>query len=284
MKQESKILCHDEALRLEAYWFQEISHSFPNHFHDHYVIGAIEAGCRSLTCKNREHVIKKGDVLLFHPGENHGCDQRDEGTMDYRGINIPVETMCSLATEITGERKLLGFSQNVITDQEVRHCFAALHQKIMSSSEKFEKEELLFLLLEMLIERYGQSFERCALAGGDEIQGVCRFIETHYRERISLERLCEHSHLSKSTLLRAFIKSKGVTPYRYLQSFRVSRAKTLLKQGASPLEAALETGFSDQSHFTNFFHQYIGMPPAAYRRIFQTSHVQTPQGEQKHGR
>lgn len=29
MKQESKILCHDEALRLEAYWFQEISHHFP---------------------------------------------------------------------------------------------------------------------------------------------------------------------------------------------------------------------------------------------------------------
>lgn len=284
MKQESKILCHDEELQLEAYRFQGISRPFPNHFHDYYVLGAMEAGSRSLTCKNREQVIKKGDVLLFHPGENHGCDQRGEETLDYRGINIPVETMRSLSMEITGQRQLLGFSQNVVIDREVRHCFAALHQKIMSGGEKFEKEELLFLLLGMLAERYGQSFEQCVLACGDEVQGICRFIETRYRERISLEQLCEHSHLSKSTLLRTFIKSKGITPYRYLQSFRISRAKELLEQGATPLEAALETGFSDQSHFTNFFHQYIGMPPAAYRRIFQTSCVQISQGEQKHGR
>ena len=94
-------------------------------------------------------------------------------------------------------------------------------------------------------------------------------MKEQYAQHISLEQLCECSNLSKSTLLRAFTKSKGITPYRYLQSIRVNKAKTLLEMGNTPIESALQTGFSDQSHFTNFFHMFIGLSPSAYRRIFQ---------------
>ena len=45
----------------------------------------------------------------------------------------------------------------------------------------------------------------------------------------------------------AFTKSKGVTPYSYLQNIRIGEAKKLLEQGLPPVEAALQTGFSDQS-------------------------------------
>lgn len=91
----------------------------------------------------------------------------------------------------------------------------------------------------------------------------------HLTEHITLENLCKYSNMSKSTLLRAFIKSKGLTPYRYLQTIRIGKAKELLEKGVSPIDAALQTGFSDQSHFTNFFHTFIGLSPAAYKRIFR---------------
>ena len=91
----------------------------------------------------------------------------------------------------------------------------------------------------------------------------------HFAEHITLEELCKRSGLSKSTLLRAFTKSKGITPYRYLQTVRISKAKELLEQGVSPVDAAIQTGFSDQSHFSSFFHMFIGFSPAAYRRIFK---------------
>ena len=74
--------------------------------------------------------------------------------------------------------------------------------------------------------------------------------------------------LFRSTLLRAFTSAKGVTPYRYLENIRVSRAKELLEQGVPPVEAALRTGFSDQSHFTNYFDRFIGLSPGIYRDIF----------------
>jgi transcriptional regulator GlxA family with amidase domain len=93
-------------------------------------------------------------------------------------------------------------------------------------------------------------------------------MEEHFAQRIGLEQICRHVGLSKSTLLRAFTKSKGVTPYSYLENIRIGRAKKLLEQGALPVEAALQTGFSDQSHFANFFSRFIGLTPGVYREIF----------------
>ncbi|MFR3920716.1 MAG: helix-turn-helix domain-containing protein [Dysosmobacter welbionis] len=48
-------------------------------------------------------------------------------------------------------------------------------------------------------------------------------------------------------------QGQGVTPYRYLMAVRISEARRLLERGVSSAEAAVETGFSDQSHFTNYF-------------------------------
>ena len=85
---------------------------------------------------------------------------------------------------------------------------------------------------------------------------------------IYLDQICHLEGLSKSTLLRAFTKSKGVTPYSYLQNIRIGEAKKLLEQGLPPVEAALQTGFSDQSHFTNYFKSFIGITPKQYQSIF----------------
>ena len=45
-------------------------------------------------------------------------------------------------------------------------------------------------------------------------------------------------------------------------------AQKLLQQGRAPVDVALQTGFSDQSHFTNYFQQMIGLTPGAYREMF----------------
>lgn len=74
--------------------------------------------------------------------------------------------------------------------------------------------------------------------------------------------------LSKSALLRAFTKSLGVTPHCYLESVRVGAARSILEQGAAPVEAANLCGFADQSHMTNCFGRLIGLSPGAYREIF----------------
>jgi len=268
MKKETRTVVYDDELRIEAYRFEGIVQPFPNHFHEYYVIGFVEKGERCLSCKNQEYVIKKGNIVLFNPGDNHACVQSDEGTLDYRGFNISKDVMLDLAEEVTGKRELPGFSENVIYDEEVACYLHPLHELVMKGSCEFGKEESLLLLLSLLIQQYGQPFENCVPECRDEIERACAFMEQHYAERIYLDQICRHAGLGKSALLRAFTKSKGVTPYSYLENIRIGKAKKLLEQGMPPIEAALQTGFSDQSHFTNYFNRFIGLAPGVYREIF----------------
>lgn len=268
MKKEVRTIVYDEALRIEAYRFEGIVQPFPNHFHEYYVIGFIENGERCLSCKNKEYTIGQGNIVLFNPQDSHACVQTDDGTLDYRGFNISKEVMLDLAEELTGRRELSGFSENVIYDDEAICYLRPLHEMVMSGNTDFGKEESLLLLLSYLIQNYGKTFESCIPECRQEIEKACEFMEQHFSERIYLDQICRYAGLSKSTLLRAFTKSKGITPYRYLETIRVNEAKKLLADGVSPLETAIKTGFSDQSHFTNYFGNFIGLAPGVYREIF----------------
>ena len=277
MKRELRTVVCDDDLHIEAYRFEGIVQPFPNHFHEYYVIGFIENGTRVLLCKNQEYTVKKGDILLFHPGDSHACTQSDGGTLDYRGFNISKEVMLDLTREVTGKRDLPGFSQNVMFDEELTCCLRSLHQLVMHGSHEFGKEERLLLLISLLIQRYSQPFERCIPECREEIEQACQIMERHCGERICLDQMCRCVGLSKSTLLRAFARSKGVTPYSYLVNIRVGKAKKLLEQGVPPVEAALQTGFSDQSHFTSYFSRFIGLTPGVYQEIFKNT--RPPEGK-----
>lgn len=276
MKNTLRTAVYDPKLNLEAYLFAGIVQPFPNHFHEHYVIGFVEQGERTLSCKNREYRIGPGDILLFNPGDNHGCIQRDDGTFAYRAFNIPPNTMLALAGEITSARTLPRFAQNVLRDDALASCLHTLHELVLRSDAGFQKEELLFCLFSALLEHCSQSSAYSVPTSLQEVEAACTFIRQHYAEHLTLEQLCRCVGLSRSTLLRAFVQAKGVTPYRYLEALRIQMARQLLGQGFSPAEAALRTGFSDQSHFTKTFSRFIGLTPGVYREIFTNPAKEEP--------
>ena len=269
MTEEARVVTYDEELRIEAYRFSGVAQSFPSHFHEYYVLGLMEAGQRSLTCRDGVYTLGPGDMLLLNPSDSHACVQCSGGTLSYRGVNFSPAVMEELAEEVTGERRPPRFSPPVIHDDEAVRRYRALHTAVMEGAQGLEKEESLLLLLTLLLRRYSQPFAEDAAVCRNDIRQVCRFIETHYAQRITLAQLCRCAGRSKSALLRDFTREKGVTPYRYLVNIRIGAARKLLEQGKTPMDAALRTGFSDQSHFTNYFKHFIGLTPAAYREIFR---------------
>lgn len=272
MIKESRTICYDEDLKVEAYRFEGIIQPFPNHFHEHYVLGLMEDGKRHLLWKHTEFEVGQGNMILFNPKENHECSSIGNIPMYFRGLNIPCATMEEIMQEITGERFLPTFHETVITNEEVAGYFYELHQMLMEGSKEFAKEENLLFLLATIIDTYSScaKLQPPRICEGSTL--ACAYMEEHYGEAISLEELCKVSKLSKSTLLRAFTKEFGVTPYRYLENIRINKAKRLLEEGMTPIEAAFQTGFCDQSHFNRFFTRFIGISPGVYRMIFLNKH------------
>lgn len=281
-EQEQRHVYYDRDLQIEAYQLSGIVQKFPNHFHEYYVIGFIEGGKRHLWCKNREYDLTAGDLILFNPRDNHFCAPVNGEILDYRAVNINPDIMLRLAKEITGKNFTPHFTENVIYQSDITQSLGALYSTIVEKRSKIEKEEALFFLLEQLLLEHTESFEEADISKpNSQIRILCKYMEDHFSENVTLDDLLSMTDFGKSYLLRSFTRQIGVSPYRYLQTIRLDKAKKFLEQGIPPVDAAAMAGFSDQSHFTNFFKEFIGLTPKQYQRIFTDSKTDT-NNEERH--
>jgi AraC-like DNA-binding protein len=100
-----------------------------------------------------------------------------------------------------------------------------------------------------------------------QLKAVTGYLENNLSERIDPYALARLAQLSVSHFQRAFKASTGMPPHMWLTHQRIRRAKELLALGDARLaEIALDTGFSDQAHFTRVFGRLMGVTPGAWRR------------------
>jgi AraC family transcriptional regulator len=84
---------------------------------------------------------------------------------------------------------------------------------------------------------------------------------------VRLSELARECGLSVSHFTRAFRKSFGMSPYRWLLERRIDHAKVLLVTGDLPIaNIAMQSGFSDQAAFTRVFGRIVGNSPSRWKR------------------
>ena len=85
-----------------------------------------------------------------------------------------------------------------------------------------------------------------------------------------LKGLAGECRLSMSHFSRAFHRSVGMPPHRWLMKRRIEVAKEKLHDGRMSLtDVAAACGFSDQSHLSRVFRQTVGVSPGVWRRARQ---------------
>ena len=270
MKRELRMVRYDAQLQLEAYHFQGLLQKFPPHFHDYYVIGYIESGRRSMQCNGVQYTLAAGDMVLFNPGDVHACAPLDGRALGYCNLNIPPKVLQRAAFEITGQWQMPHFGRQVLFRSDLVPLLRELHGMVQKGERDFHKEELFYFLLSQLMEETVPAAPAVPqTAAIKQVQAVCAYLDQNYSETITLQQLSTLTGWSKYHLLRTFTRQKGITPYSYLETVRVAQAKRLLVQGVCPMDAALRTGFADQSHFSNFFKKFIGLTPGQYQSVFR---------------
>ncbi|HYG66486.1 MAG TPA: helix-turn-helix transcriptional regulator, partial [Anaeromyxobacteraceae bacterium] len=82
----------------------------------------------------------------------------------------------------------------------------------------------------------------------------------------ALDELAEAAGLSRYHFARRFRDEAGEPPWAYVRRLRAERAHALLREGATPAEAAHEAGFADQAHLTRALRARYGRTPGQIRR------------------
>lgn len=87
---------------------------------------------------------------------------------------------------------------------------------------------------------------------------------------VPLKELARECRLSMSHFSRAFRRSVGMAPHRWLMKRRIEVAKEMLREGRMSLtDVAAACGFCDQSHLTRVFKRMVGVSPRAWRRALE---------------
>jgi len=92
------------------------------------------------------------------------------------------------------------------------------------------------------------------------------YFSPRFRAQASVEEVASHVGLSPSHFQHVFKRWAGLTPKAFLQAVTLERARELLRDSASVLDAAYDVGLSGPSRLHDLFVAHEALTPGDYRR------------------
>ena len=100
----------------------------------------------------------------------------------------------------------------------------------------------------------------------DRINIVCKFIDKHYQEKISLAAVAEQVHMSPEYFSRFFSKTMKKSFFEFLNEYKISKScKLLIETEKSITEICYESGFESVPFFYRQFKRFKNCQPKQYR-------------------
>ena len=90
-------------------------------------------------------------------------------------------------------------------------------------------------------------------------------IDRDYAQPLNVPTMARTALMSPAHFSRKFRAAYGETPYSYLMTRRVERAKAFLRQGMSVTETCVAVGCTSLGSFSSRFTEIVGIPPSQYR-------------------
>jgi AraC-like DNA-binding protein len=247
--------------RLEAYFS---GHGYAPHRHDTYAIGRTLSGVQRFHYRDGKQHSLPGGTMVLHPDEIHDGEAGTTEGFQYRMLYIDP----ALIQKILGGKPLPFIPGGISSDPRLFAATGPLLKAPEEAIDILEEEDALYDLAQTLAVAGGQRFRRC-LVDYHSAERAREYIQTEFSQAITLDTLSAVSGKDRWSLSRDFRALYGTSPYRYVTMRRLVYCRHLIQAGRSLAEAALEAGFSDQSHMTRQFIKTMGISPGRWQRVIQ---------------
>lgn len=259
-----------------CYEVKQAGFDFYWHFHPEYELTYIVKGRGKRLVGDSIETFGPGDFVLLGPGLPHVWVSDKE--TDQLAVAIVIQFSSTFAStllsfpEMSSLGSLFKKAQLGLSIPVTRRWRP---EKKMQSITGQSAGCSLILLLELLQELGNKKFRQLASSqyrllktgnDGKRIQKVLKFIQDHYRDRISVPQAAALLHLSDSAFCKYFKRSMGKTFSDYVNDIRITQAASLLVEtDLSVAAVASDCGFENMSYFNRVFLLKRNIQPNKFR-------------------
>ncbi len=248
--------------RIEAFF---TGHAFDPHRHDTYAVGLTLSGVQCFTYRGEARDSLAGQAIVLHPDEVHDGRSGVETGFTYRMVYVEprlirdalgglIRSLPFVPTPVTGDARMVAAAAGALAAAD-------------RTMEPLEADQAVLALAEAMAALAG-GFQAPADPVTSRAVDIARDLLDAQRERVvESEELERATGMDRWQLTRHFRAQLGTSPYRYLTMRRLDRVRAALLDGTALAEAAVASGFADQSHMTRQFKKAYGVSPGRWRAI-----------------
>lgn len=100
------------------------------------------------------------------------------------------------------------------------------------------------------------------------LKTIYSYIDTHYEQKISIQEIANIVHLSEASFCRYFKKMTRLTFTKFVNHYRIEKAKNLLLQNNTVTETCFHCGFESLSYFNRTFKKITGKNPQSFKKEY----------------
>lgn len=237
------------------------------HIHDLCEIYVNLTGNVSFIVEKNIYLIQPGDIIITKPYEYHHCIYNDDSDHLHYWIMFSSHENPELFDFFLERER--GTDNLIRLPKDISENFLVLCEKLtkINPAHHVSALAIFFEIISYIakgISKYNVQEVNVNLPSN--ISKILDYINTNYTSVKSINELAAKFHISIATLERHFKKHLSMTPKRYLEDKKLSKACTLLRQNYSVTEACFESGFDDYSHFITIFKKNFQTTPLKYKK------------------
>ncbi|MCR5824685.1 MAG: AraC family transcriptional regulator [Lachnospiraceae bacterium] len=252
---------------------------YPAHWHSDIEIIMPLKNTYNVFIDQKNYTLNEGDIIIIPSGEMHTLTAPPTGERlifqvehsilrEVNGFDAAYSRFFPCAVFLKNEendeyQKLRSLLHKIIREQQEMDilCGASIHALTLS----FFVEAGRICLKQNSGATVSKHQRQQSYI--DTFFSICKYINEHCSEDLSLDTVVDISGFSKSHFIRLFKDFTGVTYYEYLQKRRMTNAELLLiDTGESVADIAMRSGYNSLATFNRVFKESHNCTPTEYRK------------------
>ena len=245
--------------------------------HPFYELVFVNTGKLQIISESYTGKLSKDQLIIHRPNDSHSlrCIDETNPTVIIIGFECDSNVIEKLTnTPITLSESAIKKLAEIV--KEARNVFAPpfnipTHNMKKKKKQSYGAEQILKILLEYFLIKlvreyhYNENTEESVKPTLNQSE-LIEYVDTNYREKITIEELAFLFKTNRSTLCKEFKTATGKTIVEYINEKKIEKAKKKIADtNDSFTKIAEDLHFDSIHYFTRLFKKLSGMTPTEYR-------------------